>query len=236
MLLPLHITAGVLGLLSGAIALYTFKGARLHRRSGTVFVYALLTMSFFGLVMAVTRGVAPVINVPAALLTAYLVTTALVTVRPPMAWSRRLDTGGMWLAFALGAACVLFGVQAIARGGPERGFAFPLFMFATAALFAAVGDLRMIRAGGPLRGGPRLARHLWRMCFALFIACMSFFLGQAKVFPAAIRSSGLLPIPVLVVLVTMIYWMWKVRRGRTRGITFTAPAALGATDPRASRA
>jgi len=29
---------------------------------------------------------------------------------------------------------------------------------------AATGDVRIMRFGMP-RGGPRLARHLWRMCF-----------------------------------------------------------------------
>ena len=45
---------------------------------------------------------------------------------------------------------------------------------------AATGDVRVMRFGMP-RGGPRLARHLWRMCFALFIAAGSFFSIRARV-------------------------------------------------------
>ena len=45
---------------------------------------------------------------------------------------------------------------------------------------AIVGDLRVIRMGG-LKGPRRLARHLWRMCFALFIAAASFFSIRARV-------------------------------------------------------
>ena len=70
-------------------------------------------------------------------------------------------------------------------------------------------------ADNALRGTPRLRRHLWRMCAALFIATGSFFLGQAQVFPAPIRDSGLLPVPVLVVLGAMLYWLWRVRTRRT---------------------
>jgi hypothetical protein len=49
------------------------------------------------------------------------------------------------------------------------------------------------------------------MSFALFIAALSFLIGQAKVIPKPIRIMPLLALPVLAVLVTMIYWLWRVR-------------------------
>ena len=66
-----------------------------------------------------------------------------------------------------------------------------------------------------LRGARRLARHLWRMCFALFIAAASFFLGQADEFPEPLRIPALLALPVLAVLLAMLYWLWRVRIRRT---------------------
>lgn len=104
--------------------------------------------------------------------------------------------------------------------------AFPFVMFGVAGLLASVGDVRMLRTG-PLRGAFRLARHLWRMCFALFIAAISFFIGQAQVFPEPIRNRALLALPVLAVLVTMFYWLWRVRVKRSlRGIVgVSAPEA-----------
>jgi hypothetical protein len=54
------------------------------------------------------------------------------------------------------------------------------------------------------------------MTFALFIAAMSFFLGQAKVIPKPIRIGPLLAIPPLAALVVMIWWLWRVR-SRARG-------------------
>ena len=62
----------------------------------------------------------------------------------------------------------------------------PFSIFATVALLAGAGDVRMIRSRG-LQGAARLARHLWRMSFALFIGAFSFFLGQAKVIPKPVR-------------------------------------------------
>jgi uncharacterized membrane protein len=44
MLLPLHIVAGVLALALGALALSVRKGGIVHRRSGLLFVCAMLVM------------------------------------------------------------------------------------------------------------------------------------------------------------------------------------------------
>jgi hypothetical protein len=62
-----------------------------------------------------------------------------------------------------------------------------------------------------VHGSRRLARHVWRMCFAMFIATASFFLGQAKVIPKPLRIMPLLWIPVLVVLAMMLYWLVGLR-------------------------
>ena len=66
-----------------------------------------------------------------------------------------------------------------------------------------------------LRGGvfgrERIARHLWHMCFALYIAAGSFFLGQQKVLPAFLRGSPILFVPVILPLLLMIFWLVRVR-------------------------
>jgi uncharacterized membrane protein len=216
-----HILAGSLGLVTGYVALYAVKGAPLHRRSGMVFVYAMLTMCVFGTLIAVVRGVAPAVNVLAGVLTAYLVITSLTTVRPLGARARWLDPALMLVALAVGLTSLTFGFEALLSpdGKGRDGMpAFPFFMFGVVGTLAGVLDLRMIRSRG-LEGASRLARHLWRMSFALFIAALSFFIGQAKVIPKPVRILPLLALPVLLVLVTMIYWLWRVRIRRSfRGI------------------
>jgi hypothetical protein len=84
----------------------------------------------------------------------------------------------------------------------------------------------MIRAGG-LQGTPRLKRHLWRMCTALFIAAGSFFRGPVRRIPEPLRIPALRLIP-LVVLVTMVYWLWRLRRKRMArgGVGVSAPEAI----------
>src|SRR5262250_3774173 len=69
----------------------------------------------------------------------------------------------------------------------------------------------MLLRGGVL-GTKRIARHLWRMCFGLFIATGSFFLGQgSKVFPAFIIESNVLFVPAILPLFLLIFWLIRVR-------------------------
>ena len=91
-------------------------------------------------------------------------------------------------------------------------------------MLAAIGDLRAIRAGG-LSGSRRLARHLWRMCFGLFIATGSFFLGQMKFIPEPVRILPLVLVLAFAPIPFLLYWMWRVRiRGQLRGIVVAAHA------------
>jgi uncharacterized membrane protein len=204
-LVPFHVLAGAVAIASGFVALYAFKGGTLHRKSGTIFAYAMLVMSLSGAVMAVGHAGAAV-NIPAGLVTAYLVITSLATVRPASSGTPRLNRAGMVAAFAIGAGSLLVAIT----GGASRGMTPPLVMFGVVALFAGEGDRRMIRAGG-LKGASRLRRHLWRMCTALFIAAASFFLGPVRRIPEPLRLPAFRLIP-LVVLVTMAYWLWRYRR------------------------
>jgi len=215
-MLPIHIIAGALGLVSGYVALCAAKGATLHRKSGMLFVYSMLTMSVLGIEIAAERGVAPAVNIPAGLLTSYLVITALTTVRPLAARARWLEVAAMLIALGVGVTMLTFGLEAIANGGKRNGMpAFPFFMFGVVGLLGTAGDIRVMRSGA-LKGASRLARHLWRMCFALFIAALSFSVQASKLIPKPIRiPGGLLALPVLAVLVTMLYWLWRVRSKRS---------------------
>ena len=145
-----HIVAGGVGILSGFIALCAVKGARAHRRSGTVFVYAMIAMALLGATMAVVRNKAPAGNVPVAFLTMYLVITALTTVRPRAVESRRLDFGLMLLGSATTLAFFTIGSIAIANPAAVQRFpAAPFFVFGTIALLASVIDTARLRQLNP---------------------------------------------------------------------------------------
>jgi hypothetical protein len=162
-----------------------------------------------------------------ALLTAYLVITALTTVRPPSGGSRSLDFGLMLVASAVALALFAFGVQAFAssRGSLNGVPAVAFFIFGSVALLSSLGDLLMVRSGGvhAVRGTPRLVRHLWRMCVALLIATFSF----PRIIPKPIRIIPVVAIPPLVVLAALLYWLWRVRARRP------FPGIVGVSAPQA---
>ena len=222
MLLPIHIAAGGLAIVLGFVALLVKKGGTLHRRSGLLFVYAMLVMgttaSILGLRNGLTDG-----NVMAAFMTAYFVGTALTTVRPASPWTRRINTAALSLALVLALVSIVGGLKAInsprlSPGGvPFRTIGVMSFILATVLLLAAIGDARIMRFGPP-RGGQRLARHLWRMCFALFIAAGSFFSIRervAKILPEPFTTGPMRALPILLLFGTMFFWLWRVRARRT---------------------
>ena len=77
-------------------------------------------------------------------------------------------------------------------------------MFGVVSLVAGGLDARMLARG--VEGAHRIARHLWRMCYALWIATMSFFLGQPAVFPEPLRHLiAVRAIPVVLISQYRIY-------------------------------
>ncbi|HEY3474828.1 MAG TPA: DUF2306 domain-containing protein [Anaerolineales bacterium] len=204
-----HIVGGLIGLTSGAVALSTSKGGRLHRKSGMIFVYAMLVMSVSGALMAARMPER--ISVLAGMLTFYLVITALLTVRRPDPRLRWMDVGAMLFALTIVTAAIGVGLGALNNptnqvDEPPAGIGF---FFGAVALLAALGDARVLLARN-VPWAHRIARHLWRMCLALWIASASFFLGQSDEFPEALRIMPLLCTPVLLVFLLMFYWLARV--------------------------
>jgi hypothetical protein len=221
MLLPIHVAAGGLAIALGAVALLAKKGGTLHRRSGLLFVWAMLVMSTSASILGLRNGLADG-NVVAGVLTAYFVGTAWTTVRPASPWTRRVNAAALAIAVGLALLAVVGGARMIGSPGlspggvPLRTIGVMSFVLAAALLLAAAGDLRVMRSGMP-RGGPRLARHLWRMCFALFIAAGSFFSIRervAKVFPEPFTTGPMRALPILLLFGAMFYWLWRVRGRR----------------------
>jgi len=213
MLLPIHIAAGGVALVLGALALSVKKGGTAHRRSGLLFVGAMLVMGATAAILG---------NVTGGLMSAYFVGTALTTVRPVSPSTRRINAAALTIAFALALLSIVGGVNAVNATGvspggvPFRTIGVMSFFLAGVLLMAAAGDVRIMRFGMP-RGRPRLARHLWRMCFALFIAAGSFFSIRervAKILPEPFTTGPMRALPILLLFGAMFYWLWRVRSRR----------------------
>jgi hypothetical protein len=210
-LLILHILGGSIGLLSGTVAMAVRKGGRLHRASGNIFTIAMLTLASSGLCLAILKSQRG--NIIGSIVTFYLITTAWLA-------GRRRATGLLdWAALLVGiggaAAVITLGVQTLQNpAGDKSAPAGMSFFFGLVLLLACTGDIRMLARGG-IFGRPRITRHLWRMCFGLFIATGSFFLGQQQVFPAFLRGSVLLTVLALLPFPCMMYWFFRVRFSKT---------------------
>jgi uncharacterized membrane protein len=210
--LVLHIGGASLGMASGAVALFAPKGQRLHRVSGNVFFVSMLTMS--GVAAVVSPLLPDRITAVMGLFTFYLTATAWAVVRRPPGRVGRFETGA-GLA-ALGIAATFLALAWIGGRMPKGlldGEPSQLgYVFAIIALLAAASDFSMIHRGG-LAGPPRVARHLWRMCLALFIAWGSA-AGQPRVvalLPKALQQPLPSFLPALAVLALMAFWLIRIR-------------------------
>jgi hypothetical protein len=216
LVLAFHVGTGMIALVAGFIAVAVRKGGKWHLRSGIVFVYAMIATGIAAMGVALYEG-----KPAGGVVIVYFVVTGWTAVKPLARAGRLVHVTLMVLAFALAAGDYVRGFTALGRPGNQiEGVpAGMMFFMATILLLAAVGDARMIRAGG-IQGTRRLARHLWRMCFGLFIASGSFFLGQMKFIPEPVRFVPLLVVLGVGPLVVLLYWMWRVRiKQNLRGTT-----------------
>ena len=220
--LAFHVATGVLALPAGFLAIAGRKGGTWHRRSGLVFVWAMIATGITASGISLYEGKP---TNTGGLLIVYLVYTGWTAMKPMPGVGRRTDISLMLLALALAAIGFMGGFTALGMPGNHIDGvpAGMMFFMATVTLLAAIGDARMIHAGG-LPGTRRLARHLWRMSFGLFIASGSFFLGQMKFIPEPIRSVPLLFALAVSPLVILLYWMWRVRlKQNLRGLATVKP-------------
>jgi len=209
-LLLLHILAGTLGMLSGFVAVFLRKGSRRHGLAGSVFVIAMLCLSSTGVFLAIMKSQPG--NILGGTLTFYLVATAWMTARRRDGEPSILDWGAFLVVLAVAAIEVTLGLEAaMSPSGLKYDYPpGPYFFLGSVAVLAAAGDVRMLARRG-ISGTRRIARHLWRMCFALFIAAASIFLARQQIFPALFRKTGILFLLSFLPLLLMIFWLIRVR-------------------------
>jgi len=205
-----HIAGGSVGIVSGFVALFAPKGGRWHRLAGTTFFVSMLIMAIIGAAASPFLPKPEVANVPAGVLTIYLLVTSWSTIR------RRDGRAGIVekcaLTAVLGVIVAGFVFMQMAKDSPLLANTPPqaFYVFVILGAIGAAGDMNMLLRGG-LSAAARIARHLWRMCAALTIATGSFFLGQQKVMPEFMKGSPWLFVPVLVPLLLMLFWLIRTR-------------------------
>jgi hypothetical protein len=222
-ILIVHICGGVVGLVSGTAAICFCKGSSRHVLAGRIFVASMLIMGAFAAYLAVVRNQPN--NIGGGILTVYLVGTAWLTARRRDGETSRWDWVWLLIPLANGNLLWMTGVKVLRSGHSSLG-GVPvgmMFFLGSVCLLAAAGDVRMLVRGGVF-GAKRIARHLWRMCFGLFIAAGSFFFGGSnrplrllstvgigKYLSPAIFGTTLYLILTILPLILLVFWVVRVR-------------------------
>ena len=229
-LLAVHIAGGSIAILAGAVAVWARKGGAVHALAGHWFFGSMLVL---GLTASVIAGLSDDPDTPAGgLLTIYFVATSWVAARRHDGRTGKFEMAAC--AVALGTAVLV--LLNVLGGATTPAGPAPLFAMAGICLLAGLLDLSAVLRR-KLRPAQRIARHLWRMCFAFFIATGSFFIGQQDAMPVAVRGSPLLFLLGFSPFGVMAWWLVRLRFGKALAavkavLTIAAPRALPSSPTR----
>lgn len=216
-LLFLHIVGGVIGILTGWVAIASKKGRRLHRLSGQTFFVAMFVSYLIAASVApfLDSGTRP--NTIAGILALYLLLSGVSAAqRRPFKASHK-ERFGILVAFFVTFMGVWFAIEGLINatgsvdGTPPQAF----LIFIITGSFALYGELRVLKHG-QLSNVERIKRHLWRMGASFFIASASFFMGQPQVFPARFNETLLPDILSFAPIIFMIYFLMRYSRTSQR--------------------
>ena len=223
LILIVHICGGVVGLVSGTAAMCFRKGSPRHVLAGRIFVASMLTMAVGATYLGIVRHQPN--NTGGGILTFYLIGTAWLTARRRDGETSRFDWVALLIPLAIGILNWMTGIKVLRSGHSSLdGVPVGMILFmGSVCLLTVAGDVRMLVSGGVF-GAKRIARHLWRMCFGLFIAAGSFFLGGSnrplrllstvgigKYLSPAIFGTTLYVVLTILPLILLIFWLVRVR-------------------------
>jgi hypothetical protein len=210
----IHVAGGMIALVSGAVAVAVRKGGGMHASAGTWFFVSMLVLGVTASILAPFKS--PPDSPIGGIMVCYFVATAWMTARRRSGTPGRFEKIACAIVLAIAAAIIGHGFE-VAQAPPGQFSGPPgpgaLFALGGICLLAGLLDLRFILRG-KLSTTQRLSRHLWRMCFAFFIATGSFFLGQQDVLPQAVRGSPILLVLAFAPFALMIFWLVRVRFSR----------------------
>ena len=207
----IHVAGGMIALVSSAVAVAVRKGGGMHTSAGTWFFVSMLVLGVTASILAPFKS--PPDSPIDGIMVCYFVATAWMTARRRSGRPGTFEKIACAIVLAIAAAIIGSGFKAaLAPPGQFSGPPGPGVLFALGGicLLAGLSDLKFILRG-QLSATQRISRHLWRMCFAFFVATGSFFLGQQDVMPKAVRGSPILFVLAFAPLALMLFWLARVR-------------------------
>ncbi len=223
--MALHIAGGILALPAGAAAVAARKGGRLHVAAGIIFFVAMLLLGVTAAILEPFRT--PPGSPVAGLFVLYFAGTSWVASRRRDGRTGRFEIAAC--AAALGMAALMIWSVAM-NGATTPAGPGAIYALSGVCVLAGLLDLNAILRRR-LTPRQRIARHLWRMCFAFFIATGSFFLGQQDVLPAAVRGSPVLFALAFAPFAVMGWWLARMRFPKAEARLTMRDATIGAGCP-----
>jgi hypothetical protein len=209
-IMAIHIAGGLVALGAGTLAVAARKGGVMHASAGTWFFGSMLVLGITAAILEPFRS--PPGSPLGGVLICYFVATSWMAARRRDGTTGRFEIVACLVALALAAAVVWGGLS----GATTPAGAGPVFALGAVCLVAGLLDLNVVLRG-KLSAVQRISRHLWRMCFAFFIATGSFFLGQQDLLPTALRGSPILFIPAFAPFAVMVFWLGRIRFSKLIG-------------------
>lgn len=212
-----HILSGAIAILTGFTAMLVRKGSPLHRQCGNVFFVTMIGMGLGAAYLGFMQNSSG--DIVSGVLVVYLVVTAWLTVKRKPDSIGAIEYGA-FIVVSIGVFVSAYSVYmaSVSDTGRYNGNTTVIhgIGFFVLALMAA-GDLNNILSRG-LSGKQRLARHLWRMCFAVFVAAGPIFIARIDVFPEFISTTIgrqlLFAVPFVPILL-LCYWLIRIRFARS---------------------
>lgn len=207
----IHIAGGLVALVAGMVAGFARKGGRTHVAAGIAFAASMFVLGVSASILGPFAS--PPQSPVGGLMVCYFVATGWLAARRRSARPGRFEKIACAAVLLMAALMIADGVQrTLAPAGQFTAPPAPgaVLLLGGICLAAGLGDLRYLLRD-TLSATQRLSRHLWRMCFAFFIATGSFFLGQQDVLPQAVRGSPMLFVLAFAPFALMLFWLVRLR-------------------------
>ena len=200
-----HIASGIVAVIAGFVAVAVRKGGATHARVGSWFFAAMVTLGISASILEPFRTPTPGSPL-VGVFVCYFVLTSWMTARRGDGRTGRFELVAGLIALAFAAATMWGGFN---QSSTPVGNG-PVYVAAGLSALAGLSDIRAYLRRR-LTPAQRIARHLWRMCFAFFIATGSFFLGRQDVLPESVRGSPILFVLAFAPFAVMLFWLIRIR-------------------------
>jgi hypothetical protein len=209
LLIYIHAFFGGLGLITGFISAAVKKGSLIHRRTGKIFSYAMVTSSLISLIVARMPGHENLFLFLIGVFTLYMVLAgnrALTFKSKVKLNATRADyllSGTMLLISVI---MIVIGVSGIIQGA-SNGVLY--IFFGGFGILLTVGDFKTFKTFAENKDAS-LRSHLGRMLGALIASTTAFMIAGVNIGTLTVWM-----LPTIIGTIYIVYWSRKLRMGKS---------------------